>query len=106
MHRVFRGRLRAAVAALREFLPPGAARWEAPAGGYLLWLELPGPPDRDWESHCAAHGVEVCAGSRYFAGPAPAAHLRLSISTLDEGEIREGIRRLGQALASLPGAIP
>ena len=102
MHRVFRSRLRAALAALREFIPPGTAHWEEPAGGYLLWLELPGPANAHWESHCAAHGVEVCSGSGYFAGPAPASHLRLSIATLNEDEIREGIRRLGSALATMP----
>ena len=102
MHRVFRSRLRTALAALRECMPAGRVRWEEPAGGYLLWLELPGPAGLDWEAHCAAHGVEVCAGSRYFAGSAPAAYIRLSIATLNEGEIREGVRRLGIALASSP----
>ena len=103
MHRVFRSRLRAALAALREFMPPGRVRWQEPVGGYLLWLELSGPADLDWEAHCAAHGVEVCAGSRFFLGPAPATRLRLSISTLDEAQIREGLRRLGQAIACSPG---
>jgi GntR family transcriptional regulator/MocR family aminotransferase len=106
MHRTFRSRMRAALAALLEHIPAGRARWQGPAGGYLLWLELPGPARRDWEAHCARFGVAVTGGSSFFAGPAPAACLRLSIATLNEAEIREGIRRLGQALAHPPQGDP
>jgi GntR family transcriptional regulator/MocR family aminotransferase len=105
MHRRFRSRLRAALTALREHIPPGRARWQEPAGGYLLWLELP-EARLDWEAHCARFGVAVTAGARFFAAPASTAYLRLSIAALDESEIREGIRRLGQALAHPPQGAP
>jgi DNA-binding transcriptional MocR family regulator len=100
MHRLFRKRMQAAIDALREHIPPAWAEWTEPSGGYLIWLRLK-PFSRnsvDWKSLLASHGVVVADGSFFYLSGASNPCMRLSISTLNEDEIVEGIRRLASAL--------
>jgi DNA-binding transcriptional MocR family regulator len=100
MHRAFRRRMAAALAALRELVPSDLATWAEPRGGYLIWLRL-GPAVASGaalEERLAARRVLVAHGRQFFAGRPSGAYLRLSIASLDEDEIREGIRRLARAL--------
>lgn len=103
MHRIFRKRMQTAFRALREHIDPAWATWEEPKGGYLLWLRLLGrnAHKRDWSSLFSQHGVQVSLGDRSFGTRQDASYMRLSIATLDETEITEGIRRLGKALGSV-----
>ncbi len=95
--------MEAALQALRQEMDPARVRWEAPAGGYLLWLELSTDAGHEeLDALFRRHGVRVLEGSRFFAGDPHCKALRLSISGLDEPEIREGIRRLGAAIRTLP----
>jgi DNA-binding transcriptional MocR family regulator len=105
LHRAFRRRMEAALAALRREVDPALARWEPPTGGYLLWMSLPGlPPGIDLGRALASHGIAVREGRPFFPLEAPGTPcLRLSISNLDEAEIGEGIRRLGRGLRALAG---
>ncbi len=105
LHRCFRRRMDAALAALRRHLDPAWAAWEAPAGGYLLWLRLTGfDPALDLEAALARHGVAVRDGRSFFPCPAEGPRwVRLSISTLDEAEIARGIERLAVGLRALRG---
>jgi len=104
LHRRFRRRMETAHAALRRELDPARVAWEAPDGGYLVWLRVEGvDPSLDLEAALAREGVLVRDGRAFYpGGTAPARALRLSISNLDEAEIELGIRRLGRALAALP----
>ncbi len=100
MHRVFRKRMQTAVRELREQLQPEWARWVEPSGGYLLWLEL-SPAlarNRALPDLLAAHGVRTAPGRLFFFSPRSKRYLRLSISTLGEEEIAEGVTRLCRAL--------
>ena len=103
MHRVFRKRMAAALRSLRRHIKPEWAEWNEPAGGYLIWLSLkPGPPpDLDWKTGLASHGVLAFPGDLFFASASPAPHLRLSISTLDEAEIETGVERLARAFCKI-----
>jgi DNA-binding transcriptional MocR family regulator len=103
MHRVFRKRMRLALRELRERIPPEWAEWTEPDGGYLIWLRAkPGRGHRpDWATLFPANGLRVSPGETYFANGTPSAFFRLSISTLDEAEIAEGIRRLSGALKTM-----
>jgi DNA-binding transcriptional MocR family regulator len=103
MHRVFRKRMHTALDALREHIRPEWADWTDPAGGYLVWLRLrPLPSTRhDLARVLAAHGVEASLGHLFFYSQRPPAHLRLSIATLTEEEIVQGVRRLASALRSI-----
>lgn len=108
MHRASRKGMQPAVTELRERLRPEWARWAEPNGGYLLWLELAPALARipDLAERSAAHGVRAAPGRLFFCSPKSKRYLRLSISTLSEEEIAEGVKRLcrvfGDALSGRP----
>lgn len=72
----------------------------SPIGGYYLWLRLEaGTDETALTANCLRAGVAISPGRPYFAGEAPAPHLRLSFAdTAGPDEINEGIQRLGQAI--------
>ena len=99
MHRVFRKRMQTVLRALHRHIPPEWAEWTEPIGGYLIWLKLkPVQPPPDWKAALAAQGVQAAPGRLFFSSQTAETSLRLSISTLDEKEIEEGVRRLAKAL--------
>ncbi|HEY0788369.1 MAG TPA: PLP-dependent aminotransferase family protein [Thermoanaerobaculia bacterium] len=104
MHRIFRRRMQTATEALRRCVSPKWAQWTEPAGGFLIWLELQPHAPFDWDGLFAAHGVGVTPGRTFFASATSRQYLRLSIASLGEDEIVEGIRRLGLALEAAYGA--
>jgi 2-aminoadipate transaminase len=81
----------------------GRGRWNAPEGGYFLWLELPDPIDA-WEllGRAAAAGVTFVPGLE-FGGPPWSA--RLAFSYVSPAEIDEGVRRLGKLVAAAPAPV-
>ncbi len=85
------------LAALRSHLPE--LRMDVPQGGYYLWVTLPqGVDGNELARRAAQVGVNVIAGSRFYAGggkhPAPSNHIRLSYSFASPEEVDRGIRRL------------
>ena len=102
IHKVYRARMQAALQGLREHLPPGV-EWTQPAGGYTLWLRLPGSPigEPALQGRLLRGGVKLAPGRLFFETAPAAPQFRLSVSCVTEGEIREGCRRLGQALAEI-----
>jgi DNA-binding transcriptional MocR family regulator len=106
MHRVYRKRMQVVLQELRDRIGPAWATWDAPQGGYLIWLRLSPLPGGDvgperLESQLTAHGVRATAGSWFFSSPQANSYLRLSISALNEEEITEGVKRLADALRAL-----
>ena len=112
--RVYRERRDALVDALRQprTLPPGAS-FDAPEGGFNLWLELPrqGPTSTELFLESLRAGVAFVPGPFFFSagggGPASAAALRglrLSYSALPSDQIARGVRLLTSALGSLVGS--
>ncbi len=102
MHREYRKRMHTAIMALREHLS-GFKKvfWNEPVGGYLIWLHF-----RDAKLDEAGlkqvflrNGVIMAPGSYFFSGSFSHPHFRISISTLNEKEIKEGISRLGKAIS-------
>lgn len=94
----YRERRDALLAALEQHLPEGC-RWQAPAGGFFVWLQLPG--DRDSTAllkDAEAAGVSYVPGSRFFVGRGKSSQLRLAFSLLREDELAEGARRLGRVI--------
>jgi DNA-binding transcriptional MocR family regulator len=100
MHRVFRKRMQTFLRTLRASISPEWAEWAEPSGGYLVWLRLKPGPDKafDWQGAFAARGLRVTPGRNFFYSRTAEPYVRLSISTLDEREIVEGVRRLAAAL--------
>jgi DNA-binding transcriptional MocR family regulator len=102
MHRVFRRRMQVALEAMREHLPARRVAWSEPTGGYLIWVRLRGGVDEErFHRLCAEHRTSVAPGGYFFPEAAPDVHFRISISMLDEAEIRAGIERLGRAVRAL-----
>lgn len=100
-----RERRTAMAAALVRELPELAAP-HLPAGGYHLWLRLPGETDEAALVSAALRaGVAVAAGQAYFPAEPTAPHLRLSYGgAAGTAEIIEGVRRLRAAFAgTAPG---
>jgi DNA-binding transcriptional MocR family regulator len=105
MHRVFRKRMQASLAALHQHILPQWAEWTEPSGGYLIWLKLKSFPAEapDWNNLFDAHGVSASYGTDFFFSEGSDAYFRLSIATLNEEEIEEGIRRLSKLLQHVHG---
>jgi DNA-binding transcriptional MocR family regulator len=103
MHRIYRKRMQAAQTAIEEFLPKDKVSWTEPTGGYLIWLQL---KDVDIDENkfiktLTECGVQVSPGRYYFYNFKNSNHFRISISTLNEEEIVEGIRRLAKAIPEM-----
>ncbi len=100
---MFREALHRMVLAVNQSFPPGT-RISQPAGGFVLWLELPRPIDTTQlfaealaQGICFAPGVVFSASGRY------ANCLRLSGAYGWSPRIEKGVRRLG-AMATLARA--
>jgi 2-aminoadipate transaminase len=89
----------AAVSALDKYMPSGV-RWTYPAGGFFIWLSLPGNVFAQEVKRIALQeGVLVAAGDGFFVNPAEGAHnLRLAFSCASHDDIEQGIRILAQVI--------
>lgn len=106
MHREYRKRMNAALTALREHLWTfDKISWEEPAGGYLIWLQLRDTrhSEAELKEIFIKNGVMITPGTCFYSGPHTQTHFRISISTLNEQEIKEGISRLGKAFSQVYG---
>ena len=94
-----RERRDAVVSSLREHLPE--ARFEAPQGGYFMWVELPEEVDvAELETAAKGRGVVFVKGTDFLLDGGHNA-LRLAYSGVTPDEIGEGISRLADAVRSL-----
>ena len=100
LRRELRARRDVMLEALAAHMPEGA-RWTRPEGGLQLWLELPEPVDsRDVFADALRVGVLIAPGHQFLADRRPSRGVRLSLSLAGAAEIREGVARLGRALAA------
>lgn len=91
-----RERRDALVSSLHELIPE--ARFDPPAGGYFLWLDL----DDDVDTEALLGGAEA-EGATFVAGPdfmisGGKSSLRLSFASVPADQIPEGIARIARAL--------
>lgn len=100
---IYKARRDAMLAALDEFMPDGCS-WSRPDGGFFVWVTLPEQIDiRSFAEVAADHGVIGFPGNLFMPEAAAYNVIRLSFSTLPEDRIREGIRRLAEAVRSVTG---
>ncbi len=100
LREVYRERRDASAAALREFCEPYVT-FRTPQGGFFHWLRLqPGLDSRSVAAAAAERGVAVTPGTGYFAGGGGEDRIRLVYSALAPDDLREAIRRLGEALGA------
>jgi GntR family transcriptional regulator/MocR family aminotransferase len=93
-----RARRDALLAALKREMPEGAL-WAEPEGGLQLWLELPEPLDsRELYADAMRAGVLVSPGFQFNCDGRPSHGFRLSIGSVNETEIAEGIARFGKVI--------
>lgn len=92
-------RRNAILASLEEFMPE-TVTWSTPGGGFFVWITLPeGMQASALLPVAAQHGVGFLPG-RFFS-PGAAGNdgsLRLSFSSLPEERLREGVKRLAEAI--------
>jgi 2-aminoadipate transaminase len=73
-----------------------------PQGGMFMWGRLrDGTSTRDLLPHAIEEKVTFVPGDIYYADRADAATMRLSFSTPSPEQVREGVARLGRAIARL-----
>ena len=102
IRRVYGERRDVMLEALTEYCPPEVT-WTHPLGGLFLWVTLPEGMDchKLFES-ALKKNVAFVAGDCFYAANGYAQeglrHLRLNFSNAQPEQIREGIRRLGDAI--------
>ena len=101
---LLRVRRDALLAALERELPE--ASWSTPAGGYFVWLDLPGDlAAREILAAGERAGVTFVAGSDFFVRPEDGrGSARLAFSFASPEEIGEGVARLAVACAATAAA--
>ena len=77
--------------------------WTEPAGGYLIWIQMDGlqKNEDDLNNIFLKNGVRLMPGQVSFPEKTSQKYFRLSISTLNEDEIIEGVSRIGKALTQI-----
>jgi 2-aminoadipate transaminase len=94
---LLRARRDAMLEALAAELGTSNASWSRPAGGYFVWLDLPGVDTSELLRRAADDGVTFVAGTDFGGAPSSA---RLAFSFVSPDEIREGVPRLAALLPS------
>ncbi len=90
-------RLNTAVDACERHLPPGT-KFTRPDGGLNLWIELPAPlTARRLLSATQERGVDFLPGPYFSDGFAHEGGLRISFGGLTPGQIKSGIKILGES---------
>ncbi len=96
---IYRRRRDAMVAALAEFFPAGAT-WTEPEGGLFIWATLPEFIDTgDLLARALRDDVAFVPGQAAYVEEGRGRNsMRLNFSGVGEGEIREGVRRIGKVV--------
>ncbi len=96
---IYRGRRDTMLAALREHFPPEAT-WTEPEGGLFIWATLPDFIDTgDLLAKALREDVAFVPGQAAYADGRGRNSMRLNFSGVGDGEIEEGIRRIGKVVA-------
>jgi 2-aminoadipate transaminase len=99
LSRIYRGRRDAMLDALARHFPPQAT-WSRPSGGLFLWATLPDYIDTtDLLAKALRENVAFVPGSAAYVDGRGSASMRLNFSGSTEGQIREGIRRIGRVIS-------
>jgi len=94
------GQVRQVTAAVEQFFPPGT-RITHPAGGFSLWVELPGGADA-WALHgrAQAAGIGFVPGPLFSAQPKYGRYLRLTCGHPWTPDLEQALATLGQLARS------
>jgi len=97
---IYRRRRDTMVESLREHFP-AEATWTEPQGGLFIWATLPDYIDTsDLLAKALREDVAFVPGQAAYVDESLGRHsMRLNFSGVGEEEIREGVRRIGRAIA-------
>jgi 2-aminoadipate transaminase len=97
---IYRGRRDTMVEALREHFP-AQATWTEPEGGLFIWATLPEYIDTsDLLAKALREDVAFVPGQAAYVDESRGrSSMRLNFSGVGDEEIREGVRRIGKAIA-------
>jgi 2-aminoadipate transaminase len=96
---IYRDRRDAMIEALGRYFPPQAT-WTEPDGGLFIWATLPEYIDTsDLLAKALREDVAFVPGQAAYVDGRGHNSMRLNFSAGSEGEIREGIRRIGKTIA-------
>jgi 2-aminoadipate transaminase len=109
---LYRRRRDVMLSALEEHFD-GRATWTRPRGGLFVWATLDGDVDTT-DLLARSEGVAFVPGrAAYVDGRSGSSSMRLNFAGVPEGEIREGMRRIGKVvreqlslISSLAGSPP
>ena len=88
-----------------EAMMPAGVTFTRPQGGLFLWVELPEQLGAvELLQECLKREVAFVPGDAFFPNGGIKNTLRLNYSNMSEERIREGIRRLAEAIKMLAGA--
>ena len=74
-------------------------RLAQPSGGFLLWIELPGPVDLDLLQRSARDlGLRIAPGVLFSALGQYRQHFRLNVAQADPRRLASALERLGAGL--------
>ena len=89
----------AMLSALDEHMPTGV-KWNQPAGGMFLWLELPeGMDSEDMLKKALERNIAYVPGTPFYANEPVRNTLRLAFVTVPEEKIRAGVKVLGEVFS-------
>jgi 2-aminoadipate transaminase len=95
---IYRGRRDTMLGALREHFP-AEATWTEPEGGLFIWATLPDYIDTgDLLAKALRANVAFVPGQAAYIEERGRHSMRLNFSGVDDDEIREGIRRIGEVI--------
>jgi 2-aminoadipate transaminase len=93
---IYRSRRDTMLEALERYFP-AQAEWTRPAGGLFIWATLPEFIDStDLLARALQANVAFVPGEGAYMDGRGRSSMRLNFSGVDEDEIREGIRRIGE----------
>ncbi len=92
---IYRGRRDTMIDAMSEYFPHGST-WNKPTGGLFVWATMPEVLNtEDLLAKALIKGVAFVPGTGAYVDGRGASSMRLNFSGVKEGEIIEGIRRIG-----------
>lgn len=93
---LYHAQAQAMLGALSEFMPNNV-KWNQPAGGMFLWLELPeGMDAEDMLKKALERNIAYVPGTPFYANEPVRNTMRLAFVTVPEEKIRAGVKVLGE----------
>jgi DNA-binding transcriptional MocR family regulator len=99
IHKIYRKRMIIAIQSLSKISSKNIT-WIEPNGGFTIWITLHNLKTEYAEINriLKSHKIRVALGKDFYPDMEKEKHIRIAISTLNEDEIKEGIKRLFNAL--------